>query len=151
MSDMAKSFHLSVYVPLLGDNPTLPHLITPDNSHEIAGKMHKALIEGLPPASQECMGFGYALKFDEDPKLNNCAHMLITYMACSNNIKVNVHMSPEMDRLYRAKGGTLKFTVQHQPSRFDCGRVCTYLTLCTKLEVEETTEELFKLLDILRV
>jgi hypothetical protein len=124
--------------------------ITPDNSHEIAGKMHKALIERFPSARQECMGFGQLIACDEDPKLNNCAHTLITYMVCPDHIKVKVHISPELDSLYRAKGGTLKFTMERQPSRFDCGSVGISLILCTKGKAEETTAELFKLLDILR-
>jgi hypothetical protein len=136
----------------MSDTAAPTHLITLDNSHEIAGKMHKALVESLPPASEECMGFGWAIGYNEDAKLHNCAHLFITHCACSENIKVKVHMSPEMDRLYRAGGGwKLKFTMEHEPTRFNCGMVGASLTLCTRLAVEEATEELIKILDILRV
>ncbi len=136
----------------MSDTATTTNLITLDNCHEIAGKMHKALVQSLPPASEECMGFCWAIGFDEDAKLNNCARLLITYCAFSDNIKVKVHMSPEMDRLYRVGGGwAIKFTMEHEPTRFDCGTVGASMTLYTRHAVEEATEELIKILDILRV
>ena len=136
----------------MSDSATNTNLITLDDWHEIARKMHDALIESLPPVSDECMGFGQAIEYDEDHKFKNCARLLITYCAFMDHLKLRVHMSPELDKLYRAGGGWgFKFTMEHEPTRFRCGRVGTSLTLRSRVAVEDATQELIKILDILRV
>lgn len=126
-------------------------LLTYQTSAEIVAKMVSALTTHVKPVKHESTGFGMSLVFDEDPKFNNCHYLLINYADFGNQVPIHVHVSAEIAKLYHQNGGTMVFNTEDTTWNHIPTRVGYHLKMRTRHTVEETTVELIKLLDVIRV